>query len=280
MLAISVAPSSDDSCFTTESVDDEEAGDISDASSARPASDQPSNAAVGASENGPSSASPPTEIAVADDVENIGNIPSLSDATAGRSAPDPCIDDDTTIPRGRSICHPLLKQNKLVFLSLDIETGGENCGIVQLSAEIVRLELNREEGKTAHDTLANVVRDGTLYHEHDNPGGGEFNKYVNPGEDAEWSRAATEITGLSETDARITSAWEIGPVWNSFCLWIKQNIAEDEHGVIVAYNGAGSDMKWIWRLTQAPYAPHEMPPRLDYYMDPYISESFAGRWTG
>ena len=58
-------------------------------------------------------------------------------------------------------------------------------------------------------------------------------------------------------------------MWNSFCLWIRQNVAEDKHGVIVAYSGAGSDMKWIWRLTQAPYAPHEMPPRLDYYMDPY-----------
>ena len=174
------------------------------------------------------------------------------------------------IPSGRSICHPVILRNKLVFVSLDLKTGGENCGIIQLSTKIVRLEINREKEKTAKDTLRNVFREGTVYHERDNPRGGEFNEYVNPGEDAEWSSVASEITGLSRTDPRITSAREIGPVWHSFCKWINTNIAKDEHGVIVAYNGAGSDMKWIWRLTQAPNAPNLMPLRLDYYMDPYM----------
>ena len=40
--------------------------------------------------------------------------------------------------------------------------------------------------------------------------------YVNPGEDAEWSSAAIEITGLCSTDDRIESAKSIDEVWVSF----------------------------------------------------------------
>ena len=97
----------------------------------------------------------------------------------------------------------------------------------------------------AKDTLSKVTCDGTLYHPETNPRGGAFDAYVNPGEDAIWSPAAAEVTGLSRTDQRITSAKNIDEVWTSFSLWVQSNIAEDEVGVIVAYNGAGSDMKWI-----------------------------------
>ena len=48
---------------------------------------------------------------------------------------------ENNIPKGRSIAHPLLRDNKVAFLSFDIETGGEYCGILQLLAEIVRFEL-------------------------------------------------------------------------------------------------------------------------------------------
>ena len=154
------------------------------------------------------------------------------------------------------------------FVSLDLETGRENCVIVQLSAEIARIELDQNEGKVGKDTLSNVVRDGTVFNEQTNSGGMAFNEYVNPGEDAEWAAAATTTHGLSAMDERITSAREIGEVWTSCCSWIEKNIAADEEGVIIAYNGAGCDMKWIWRLTQAPNALHAMSVRLAYFMDP------------
>ena len=50
-------------------------------------------------------------------------------------------EDLPTIPKGRSIAHPYFVNNKIVFLSFDIEMGGEHCGILQLSAEIVRIDL-------------------------------------------------------------------------------------------------------------------------------------------
>ena len=80
---------------------------------------------------------------------------------------------------------------------------------------------------------------------------------------------SNRISKLKATDPRIVGARKIGEVWRSFQAFISSNIAHDEVGIIVAYNGAGSDMKWLWRLTQAPHAPEELPSQLLYYMDPY-----------
>ena len=78
---------------------------------------------------------------------------------------------EPSIPRGRSICHFKITEKKLVFVSLDLETGGENCGIVQLSAEIARIELDQNEGKVGKDILSNEVRDGIVFNEKKNLGG-------------------------------------------------------------------------------------------------------------
>ena len=76
------------------------------------------------------------------------------------------MEDFSILPKvkGRSILHHDIKQKKLIFASIDLETGGERCGIVQLSAEILRQELDRAAGKVAKDVLASVKRDGTLYY--------------------------------------------------------------------------------------------------------------------
>ncbi len=45
-------------------------------------------------------------------------------------------DKGDEIPKGASIAHHYLQKEKLVYVSFDIETAGESCGIVQLSAQI------------------------------------------------------------------------------------------------------------------------------------------------
>jgi hypothetical protein len=249
----------EDSCFTTVTVEGCEADDDSIHSNDRTACKHTSASTIQGSENGPSTDSPPSGIDITKEEEENGTAAPPAAATS---------ETEPSIPRGRSICHFKIMEKKLVFVSLDLETGGENCGIVQLSAEIARIELDQNEGNVRKDTLSNVVRDGTVFNEQTNSGGMAFNEYVNPGEDAEWAAAATATHGLSAMDERITSARDIGEVWISFCSWIEKNIAADEEGVIIAYNGAGCDMKWIWRLTQAPNALHAMPARLAYFMDP------------
>jgi len=48
-------------------------------------------------------------------------------------------DKGDEIPKGASIAHRYLQKEKLVYVSFDIETAGESCGIVQLSAQIFRM---------------------------------------------------------------------------------------------------------------------------------------------
>ena len=249
---------------------------ISETSSVRDDRDESSIASDAADENEVSDAAPPGEIAISG--QGVGNDDAAPPAALPALEADDnasCVDiegvDLADLPKvkGRSMGHHHFKQNKLVFVSLDLETGGEGCGIVQISAEIVRPVLQREGKMTAKDQLAGPVERGTTqYNDESNPGGTLFNEYVNPGEDAEWSEKATEVTGLTKDDPRITTARSLNDVWTSFCLYIHNNIAEDERGVIVAYNGAGCDMKWLWRLTQAPNSTELMPERLAFYMDP------------
>ena len=238
------------------------------ASSTREEHDPEDVALDDVSENEVGEVAPPEEINIVEVEEDETNHPPPALDEGDLLNLD--VEDVADLPhmKGRSLLHHHIKQKKVVFLSLDLETGGEDCGIIQISDEIIRPELAREGGKVPKDTLANVTREGTLYNPETNPGGGLFNAYVHPGEDAEWSPAATEVTGLSRTDQRITSAKNIDKVWSSFSQWVESNIAEDEVGVIVAYHGAGSDMKWIWRLCMVPKATQTLPRSFLFNMDP------------
>ncbi len=81
---------------------------------------------------------------------------------------DECFDVDAVDPadhpkplKGRSIAHNILTDGSAVLLSLDIEIGGEYAGIVQLSAEIVRMKLVAGRG-VAQDQVEDVVRVATF----------------------------------------------------------------------------------------------------------------------
>ena len=143
------------------------------------------------------------------------------------------------IPRGRSKAHAAIVAGKVVYLSFDIETGGENCGIIQMSGELIRLDLNGTS--PGSDTASNIRRDAAT-----------FNEYVNPGEEAEWDEYGLGIHGLSPSDKRIVEAGDMTVVWNKFIAWISSNTTPDETLALVAWNGAACDMKWLWRITQAP----------------------------
>ena len=54
-----------------------------------------------------------------------------------------------------------------------------------------------------------------------------------------------------------------------FYLFVNNNLSEDEVGCVAAWNGAGSDIKWIWQLTQAADARELLPPKLKYFLDPF-----------
>ena len=79
------------------------------------------------------------------------------------------------VPRGKLICQSLYTKNKLVFISFDLETGEERCGIIQMSAQIFRIQNNEAAVEL------NV-----------------FNEYVNPAREAVWNdQARITSYGLS-----------------------------------------------------------------------------------
>ena len=182
------------------------------------------------------------------------NAPSIA---AAQNGGDDAEDETPKPPKGRSIAHYAIDAKKAVYVSLDIEVGGEYCGVVQLSAEIVRIDLVAGRG-AGNDTAPNIRREPN-----------KFNKYVNPGEGAPWTDACTNLHGLHAEHPSIVGADDIAVVWGQFREWLNANTFPDEVGILVAWNGATCDLKWLWKLTQAPRSSLDMPSRLKYFVDPY-----------
>ncbi len=96
-----------------------------------------------------------------------------------------------------------------------------------------------------------------------------FNKYVNPGSGVHFEERCVAVHGIHPSDPRITEADKLAVVWGQFCEWLEKHTASDEVGILVAYNGENCDMKWLWKITQAPFSPYHMPEKLKWFMDPY-----------
>jgi len=77
-------------------------------------------------------------------------------------------DDPRAIPKGRSIAHLAMKDEKAVYMSFDIEIAGEAAGIIQISAEIFRIRIVAGGG-IGKDRIDDVVRSPNV-----------FNSYVRP----------------------------------------------------------------------------------------------------
>ena len=209
---------------------------------------------------------PSGEDSVEDDPAAINeNLMRLDNAHENSTAPDP-VDDDPLIPRERSIAHHCFTTGKAVLLSLDIEHAGEFVGVVQLSGELCRLDLIQKGTSARSDTAVNVRRHPVT-----------FNKYIKPDSEMEWDHHCVATHGLTPNDARIQDADNIRTVWLQFCLWIVDQVARDETVVLVAYNGNSCDLKWLWKLTQAPGSQLEWPRQIQFFMDPLqVIKSYVG----
>ena len=77
------------------------------------------------------------------------------------------------------------------------------------------------------------------------------------------------VHALSMNDPRIAGADKIYDVLKAFERCIDSKILVGAPGILVAYNGKNCDLKWIWKLTQAPNSPFHMLPKLKFFLDPY-----------
>ena len=145
-----------------------------------------------------------------------------------------------------SIIHDFQIQNKVIWISFDIETGGPKCGIIQLSA---------------------------VFYDHDGAVLGEYDSYCKPPRTAVFLPQACDCHGItSRNDTRLLGAPTVAEVWIDFCKVVEAMFESSDHtdnaGVLVAWNGKSCDLEWIYRLIHS-HDECEMPPQIRYFMDPY-----------
>ena len=92
-----------------------------------------------------------------------------------------------------------------------------------------------------------------------------FNKYGNPGENNIWDHVCSRIHGLTADSHKFKEADGMGIVWHQFCNWINDLFAKDDVGILVAYNGEICDLKWLWKITQAPHSTLSFPSCLKFF---------------
>ena len=57
-------------------------------------------------------------------------------------------------------------------------------------------------------------------------------------------------------------------VWKSFEKFVDANIGPDQVGVLIAWNGEGCDLRWLYKVAQAPYSSLNFPCKVKYFLDP------------
>ncbi len=100
-------------------------------------------------------------------------------------------DSSSSAPKEKSIAHNHLKTREAMFLSFDVETGKNLCGIIPFSYQ----NFNITPPATTSDTPKIMTTDEDL-----------FNKYVTLLEDGIWSQHAINVDGISSSDPQIQVA--------------------------------------------------------------------------
>jgi len=95
-----------------------------------------------------------------------------------------------------------------------------------------------------------------------------FNEFVQPEEGAIFDSHDTAIHGLIAEHENIVNAADIETVWDQFRRWFYTYLREYEVAVLVAWNGETYNLKWLWKLTQAPRYPFYLPEERIYFMGP------------
>ena len=132
-------------------------------------------------------------------------------------------------------------------MSLDLEHGGEYCGIVKLSCQLFWL---REE---VESKLVGEIENES------------FNEYIKLQDNAIWDEDVCKIHGLSSQHQSITNADPIVVVWKWFIVFLDNRMGPNEKGVLVAWNGETCDLGWIDKICQAPNTTLAFPEKLVYF---------------
>jgi hypothetical protein len=54
-----------------------------------------------------------------------------------------------------------------------------------------------------------------------------------------------------------------------FKTWLNGHVGMSETIILVAWNGENCNLKWLWKITQAPRSCLSFPPQIQFFIDPY-----------
>jgi hypothetical protein len=95
-----------------------------------------------------------------------------------------------------------------------------------------------------------------------------FDRYVKPECDI-WDQRCIDIHQIHSEDERIVGAHNIHQVWLQFKTWLNSHVGMSETVILVAWNGENCNLKWLWKITQAPRSCLSFPPQIQFFIDPY-----------
>ena len=98
-----------------------------------------------------------------------------------------------------------------------------------------------------------------------------LNRYINLEVCPEyWDQHSISVHGiLPDKERRIINAGNMRTVWPEFQRWFFSLVSPAEMVVLVACLGKTYELKWLWRLTQAPNSRYSLPENIKYFLDPY-----------
>ncbi len=95
-----------------------------------------------------------------------------------------------------------------------------------------------------------------------------FDSYVKPNCNI-WDQRCIDIHQIHPDDKCNVSAHNIDRVWGQFKTWLNRHVSISETDILVAWNGKTCDIKWLWKITQAPRSCLSFPPQTQFFIDPY-----------
>ena len=80
---------------------------------------------------------------------------------------------------------------------------------------------------------------------------------------------------VTASDPHITSANSIGVNWSQLCLCLSHNVTLVGPVILVAWNRDSCDLKWSWKLTQAPGLQLVWPGKVLYFKPYSIANCYT-----
>jgi hypothetical protein len=145
--------------------------------------------------------------------------------------------------RTHSVAHEEFEAKNIVLFNVDLETGGDSCGPVQISV--------------------------AAYDPHGMKNLAEFDSYVKPAKGAQWSQATINVHGILPSQQRIKDASELEEVWYCLLQYFQLLLQGGKKGIILAWGGKACDVEWMFRITEES---HQgillMPENVPFFCDP------------